>query len=766
MGKNREIKITYNQENKENKSIKKLIFSFLFVVLFSAEFCIPMEYNIEFFVTTGISLFIGIGIQYFFRHKKVKIGIFVAIALATLVIGIFFSKIWVNGAISVINDIIDHWNREKGTIYSLYVTNDVNVQIAKLLFLFSVIVLFTVIVNIVMYFQLYSIILLLNFIVFAFFMMFQKENSIIVISIMILLVVAFLSTIRADKELIRHSKLYFIIIGCSVSVISAAIFVSIYFIPDTSMNRIRNKTIRSIEESIYGKTDLTDGDLSDIPDHKDTSRVRLYVETNSTDAIYLKGFVGSKYTGNSWTDLDKEAYQDENKSLQQYLIEQQYSPLMMLSMFFSLSDAYNHATYDVQEVSYDIENISASEKYIYMPYTSQRGSFDMYDNIDRDINVKNSIVNQKKEYHYDCLEIGISEYPKLYNNGCLTDGDALKTNEIYLNNEQAYHEFADQYYLEIPENVKEYFDKNLSQDSFKGTEEITEYIRKYLKDAIVYTDEPQYRYSGSGDFIIELLEKNKQGYGVHYATAATMMFRYYGIPARYVEGYRRPATGEKVSNLYQRNAHAWVEIYRYGMGWVPIDVTPGYYVESKSEEQPAMSPSYTPTQTPVVEGVTDSQSDGGNPPQQENDADNFLYQMYMALWWLLILILLVIIIILIRRKIILYKQKKRIQSEDWKDSILFMAGLIWRLCKRHGIKIDQTRPENYTEEMNEYFKQLAKIDFKKILSILNRVNYSKEQKDDDDYIVVKAYMDVVRNFVYDKAKPWKKMRLKYIDVLR
>lgn len=43
---------------------------------------------------------------------------------------------------------------------------------------------------------------------------------------------------------------------------------------------------------------------------------------------------------------------------------------------------------------------------------------------------------------------------------------------------------------------------------------------------------------GSGvDFVLNFLDGTRKGYSVHYATAAAMMFRYYGIPARYVEGF-------------------------------------------------------------------------------------------------------------------------------------------------------------------------------------------------------------------------------------
>ena len=43
--------------------------------------------------------------------------------------------------------------------------------------------------------------------------------------------------------------------------------------------------------------------------------------------------------------------------------------------------------------------------------------------------------------------------------------------------------------------------------------------------------------NGSGDFLQYTLERSGHGYSVHYATAAVLMLRYMGVPARYVEGY-------------------------------------------------------------------------------------------------------------------------------------------------------------------------------------------------------------------------------------
>jgi transglutaminase-like putative cysteine protease len=69
----------------------------------------------------------------------------------------------------------------------------------------------------------------------------------------------------------------------------------------------------------------------------------------------------------------------------------------------------------------------------------------------------------------------------------------------------------------------------------------------------------------------------KTGYCEQFATAEVMMLRSLKIAARLATGY---ATGDYDPVLNQavvreRDAHAWVEVWFPGYGWVPVDPTPG-----------------------------------------------------------------------------------------------------------------------------------------------------------------------------------------------
>ncbi|MDQ3938530.1 MAG: DUF3488 and transglutaminase-like domain-containing protein [Chloroflexota bacterium] len=68
----------------------------------------------------------------------------------------------------------------------------------------------------------------------------------------------------------------------------------------------------------------------------------------------------------------------------------------------------------------------------------------------------------------------------------------------------------------------------------------------------------------------------RQGFCQHFASAMVMMLRAQNVPARYVLGYlpgRQRSDG--VWEVPRSAAHAWVEVYFPGYGWVQFDPTPG-----------------------------------------------------------------------------------------------------------------------------------------------------------------------------------------------
>src|SRR5699024_2698576 len=111
------------------------------------------------------------------------------------------------------------------------------------------------------------------------------------------------------------------------------------------------------------------------------------------------------------------------------------------------------------------------------------------------------------------------------------------------------------------------------------SESATDHVLRLIQERMVYSRTPGQVPLGRDTIEYYLFEKG-EGYCQHFACAAALMCRIYGIPSRYASGYiARPSEftqdGENFhAVLTDENAHAWVEIYLPGQGWAVVEATP------------------------------------------------------------------------------------------------------------------------------------------------------------------------------------------------
>ena len=90
------------------------------------------------------------------------------------------------------------------------------------------------------------------------------------------------------------------------------------------------------------------------------------------------------------------------------------------------------------------------------------------------------------------------------------------------------------------------------------------------KGGFRYTNSPPS--SSLTDFIL----RTRAGYCQHFAGAMALMLRYVGVPARVAVGFSSGTYDAKrgVWTVTDHDAHAWVEVWFRGYGWLPFDPTP------------------------------------------------------------------------------------------------------------------------------------------------------------------------------------------------
>lgn len=159
--------------------------------------------------------------------------------------------------------------------------------------------------------------------------------------------------------------------------------------------------------------------------------------------------------------------------------------------------------------------------------------------------------------------------------------------------EASYAAYAASRYTAVPDGYDELqtlCDEAKKDQKLTEAADIGDYIRAYLNTNYQYNASAPQPPEGA-DPIRYFLTESKQGYSVQFASAAVVIFRMFGLPARYVVGYAAPQSlftqqedGSWHAILQDDNAHAWAEVYISGQGWTPMEMTPGVLVSAQQAD--------------------------------------------------------------------------------------------------------------------------------------------------------------------------------------
>ncbi len=200
-------------------------------------------------------------------------------------------------------------------------------------------------------------------------------------------------------------------------------------------------------------------------------------------------------------------------------------------------------------------------------------------------------------------------------------------------------------YLDLPRGIEQgVYDlaRSITQNARSPYEKAVA-LENYLLEHYEYETDVEYPPTNR-DFVSFFLLSSKKGFCSYFASAMAVMARMADLPSRYVEGYLVPADGGEGTVVTGENAHAWVEIYFQGVGWISFNPTPGSGQESPDPErgagagseepdaspspeptaQPSEAPTAEPTQAPTEEPTAspDATPDPGEEePQPEGDTD-------------------------------------------------------------------------------------------------------------------------------------------------
>lgn len=144
----------------------------------------------------------------------------------------------------------------------------------------------------------------------------------------------------------------------------------------------------------------------------------------------------------------------------------------------------------------------------------------------------------------------------------------------YKGAELAYRSFVRENYLYVPGSTRAYLEWIVKEQGFdRNDPDIVAKVAQYVQNAANYNLNFDPKLNIEDDVVVSFLRDYKEGICQHFASAATMLYRVLNIPARYTIGYAGEVIEEEWTEFYSLNAHAWVEIYIDGLGWVHVEAT-------------------------------------------------------------------------------------------------------------------------------------------------------------------------------------------------
>lgn len=311
---------------------------------------------------------------------------------------------------------------------------------------------------------------------------------------------------------------------------------------------------------------------------------------------YLRDFVGSRFENGTWLPLSEEAMTGKYLGLDQWLAQRNFYPWMQLNTLYALDAGRTGSAAKTQTVT--VENVGLSSDRFYLFYEAVPTEELLNDSKPFEQALLAKGWKGQREYTYTTYTPIFEDYGAEDLSNWVKTLSSQEGYEQYKAVESLYASFVHDNYLEVDEPYVDVVEATGIKTSGNSRyQDIAYNVRKYFQDHFTYSETLEPLEKGE-DALIQFATVTRSGYDAHFATLATLMFRDAGVPSRYMEGYYlSPKDMSAYSNtkdvsleLDDSNAHAWVEIYEDQVGWVPVEVTPGYYT-LEEEETPQMTES-------------------------------------------------------------------------------------------------------------------------------------------------------------------------------
>lgn len=447
----------------------------------------------------------------------------------------------------------------------------------------------------------------------------------------------------------------FLLVGVIVAGVAAI------FLQTGTMQALSQNAKDTLHHWRYEKAEevLPEGDLSEPVVKTESTDTILSVTADTAQTLYLRGFVGDSYENGVWSALDTETAAEE-KDLFYWLHQSGFYPQSQLATAARLMGNY-------QSGSVSVQNLAGCSLYRYEPCTVLPERAGLTKNKIQPSTLEANGLRGERGYSYETVSDAQTILPELLDFLQNDTSDGVKS---YLQMESAYREFVYSYALTVPAEFRAQLGAVLDRccESYGPANSLTK--EQAQTAALAFLESC---FDGSGDIALPLAD-TADGTTYQYATVAALALRYYGIPARYVEGYTVKTTENEPTSVDASAAGAWVEVYQDGIGWLPLALTPGLEDLSAEQTESGIKPVGAGKEgngdgPRITEGQELEQDDAEPDDSEDNTPDGGQRTglLHKPVFWIILvaaLLLLLLAAILIRHAVILKKRNEAFMQED------------------------------------------------------------------------------------------------------
>lgn len=673
----------YQESSDQKSTLFDLLASILIFLAFAA-----IGYTISGFsamlwlLGAGILTCIVAAVIRHFRKTKLLFPILLA---ALLIVVLFARNPLLNGFSAAWNTLRDLWAAEKGILLPLAETDDTGLWLAGIV---AGILLAMVSVALSRVPTLTAVLMAALSVAAAFvqpdiLLLFAAGISILLLS--------------WQKHKNAVSAASFLIVGVIVAGIAAI------SLQTGTMQSFSQSTKDSLHHWRYEKAEelLPEGDLSEPVTKTESTDTILSVTADTAQTLYLRGFVGDSYENGVWSALDAETAAEE-KDLFYWLHQSGFYPQSQLAMAARLMGNY-------QSGSVSVQNLAGCSLYRYEPCTVLPERAGLTKNKIQPSTLETNGLRGERGYSYETVSDAQTLLPELLD---FLQNDTSDGVRSYLQMESAYREFVYSYALTVPAEFRAQLGAVLDSccESYGSADSLTK--EQAQTAALAFLESC---FDGSGDIALPLAD-TADGTTYQYVTVAALALRYYGIPARYVEGYTVKTTENEPTSVDASAAGAWVEVYQDGIGWLPLALTPGLEDLSAEQTESGIKPVGAGKEGngdgPRVTEGQELEQDDAEPDDSEDstpDGGQRTGLLHKPAFWIILvaaLLLLLLAAIIIRHEVILKKRNETFTQEDpsaaaaclFTDCAALLAAMGFKRGTGSMLEICETAKEQLGEE--------------------------------------------------------------------